>query len=523
MALGGRLRGALGVLLIGCVALVAPLSGAADETRESRVRAASKAGNWYPDDPAELHGYLERLLAPPAATPALPVRALVVPHAGYVYSAATAARAYRLVQGRHFRRVVVIGPAHHVEFHGLSIMDVDAYRTPLGEVPLDHQAISRLRSSPLVSAVERAHSHEHAIELQLPFLQTALSGDWQLVPILVGRMDAGDYESAAALLEPLLDSGTLVVVSGDFTHYGSDYDYHPFPLDDRTPERIRALDRGIVELAGDIDPPGLARYRARMQLNDCVHGPLMLLLHTLPGDSRVEVIGYATSGAITGSYRNSVSYVALTVSHPLPLGGTLPPSTDPLLDRSDLRYLHRLAVMAVIAATTRTADDFMHLQALLEQSPGRLRIPLSSFVTLKRGKELRGCIGTIRADAPLAESVVRNAISAALYDERFPPVRHREVAGLSVEVSVLSSPEAIASPADLEIGRHGVILEKDRRKAVYLPKVALEQGWDRQEMLRQLSLKAGLDPDAWQQGARLWAFTTLTYDSPASPRVITVD
>lgn len=283
------------------------------------LRPAIKAGAWYPGDPERLTHLIDTLLDQETAAyrqqPGTRVRALIVPHAGYTYSAATAAAAYQAIRGQPFKRVVVIGPAHHIGFPGLSIMDVDGYQTPLGNVLLDQPGIQQLRQSPIVSSHPHAHEMEHSIELQLPFLQRMLQDDWRLIPILVGLLDESEFKLAGELIRPLLNENTLLVISGDFTHYGPDYDYLPFPLNSQTRKWIAQLDHGIASQIKNVDPIRLTRYRQKMDLNDCAYGPMMVLLNLLPKDVHISTVAYTMSGDITGTYRNSVSYLSMLFSH----------------------------------------------------------------------------------------------------------------------------------------------------------------------------------------------------------------
>ncbi len=286
------------------------------------VRSSALAGSWYPADAEALAQIVDTLLAdartePPAGR----LRALVAPHAGYAYSGATAATAFKLVQGASYRRVVLLAPAHRADIRGLSIADVDAYETPLGQVPLDAEAIAGLRAAPLVRAVAGAHAREHAIEIELPFLQRALKPGWLLVPILVGRLDGEDYARAADLIRPLVDEQTLLLVSSDFTHYGPRYGYLPFPPDDQVQAHIRDLDDGAIDRLIALDAQGLLDYRARTGITVCGIRPLALLLHLLPADARVHRLAYALSGELTGDRLNSVSYVALAITAPEPISG----------------------------------------------------------------------------------------------------------------------------------------------------------------------------------------------------------
>ncbi len=500
-------------LLAGLFLLLPLLAGATLE--EEKVRPAAVAGSWYPGEAKVLADYLDQLLEQaepnPNALQGPPLRALIVPHAGYRYSGATAAAAYRLLKGKRYDRVVVLGPAHHSGFRGFSIADVSAYETPLGRIPLDSEAVKRLRSDSLVVSHPQAHRKEHSIEMQLPFLQHVLQPGWKLVPILVGWLEAGDHAKAAALLRPLLDDKTLLVVSTDFTHYGAMYHYLPFPVDEKTPSRIDALDRGAVDRILKRDADGFLDYRQRTGITICGYQAVGVLLELLLPEAEGKVVAHATSGSLSGDYHLSVSYYAIAFRSPRPFNGQ-DPSADELSD-ADWRLLHRLAVLGIHDAVSGRSAPKKNpaYQRLLKKIPERLKRPAGAFVTLrKKGSgRLRGCIGYIRPLFPLYQAVYENAFSAARRDPRFPPVSKKELAGLEMDISILSPLKPIESPRKFHVGKEGIVLNKDGRRAVFLPEVATNQGWTREQTLEQLALKAGLPPDAWKaKDARFFVFTT---------------
>lgn len=506
------------------VVLTLLLAVAANAAAE-RVRPAAVAGTWYPGDPQELSRLIDEMLdqaAPPPMPIAGPVRALIVPHAGYAYSGPTAAAAYRLVAGQSPRRVVVLAPAHHGGFEGLSIADVAAYETPLGRIPLDREAIADLRRSPLVVADDEAHRHEHSIEIELPFLQRALEPGWELVPILVGEMATSDYARAGRLIRPLLDGQTLLVISGDFTHYGPPFQYQPFPPDARVRDQLRALDMGAFETLVRHDPEGLSEYRERTGLTACAFGPLMVLANLLPDSAQVALVRYATSGDLSGDYRVSVSYVAAVVTDSEPLAGT--GARDPVRDRTQgdppelppeqMRILHGIAAAGVEAAAFGRSDGEVGLEAVDRDLPEALRRTAGAFVTLWKAGELRGCVGYVLPRYPLYRAVFENGIHAARDDPRFSPVRPEELSDLEIEVNVLTPPQPIDSVRDFRVGEEGILLQRGRHRAVFLPEVATEQGWDREQTLRHLAVKAGLPPDGWRRDAQFEVFTSQTYRAP---------
>lgn len=503
--------------LIALALMFASAGGHAATT--ARVRPSVLAGTWYPGDRDQLALLVDHLLdlaAGPGESDAPPPRAVIVPHAGYAYSGPTAAKAIARLRGQRFTRVIILAPTHYSPFSGLSIADVDAFSTPLGEVPLDRAAIEQLRRSPLVGSVAEAERQEHSIEIELPLLQRALAPGWSLVPVLVGRLDEQDYQTAAELLRPLADARTLVLVSSDFTHYGSRFGYQPFPLDDQTPARLRELDGQASARIQARDQAGLLALERRTGITVCGIRPIAILLGMLPPEARVERLDYQTSGALTGDYRNSVSYAAFAISAEQPLAAT---ADDQGMGptAAELELLHRLALLGIDQAVLgKGPATESRLQRLVASLPARLKEPGGAFVTLKRGGELRGCIGYILPREPLYLAVLENGDNAARRDPRFSPVTRDELAGLSVEVSVLTPPRPIAGYQAFEVGRQGVILSKSGRSAVFLPEVATEQGWDRAETLTHLALKAGLPSDAWRSGAEFQVFESSHYTAPYS-------
>lgn len=509
-----RARRFIGLACLGLL-LSAPPEVLAEQ---GEIRPAVLAGTWYPADPEVLRAQVDALLgdAPAPAEPGdAPVRAVLVPHAAYRFSGAVAAAAYRTVRGLAPRRVVVLAPSHHADLHGLSLPRARAFATPLGSVPLDQEAIAQITADPLARGDPEAHRPEHGIEIQLPLLQRTLEPGWRLVPVLVGSLGAGEDARAAELLRPFLGADTLLVVSGDFTHYGPRFGYLPFPLDGSLPERLSALDEGAFARIAARDAAGLAAYRKSTGITACVVEPARVLAELLPPQAQVERVAYATSGALTGDYRNSVSYLAAAFRW----DGAAPagPADTGRIDAQGLGYLHALASAAVAASVASDAVSRERLLDLLGRVPPPLERPGAAFVTLRRAGALRGCIGTTAARDPLHVAVVIQAVNAALRDPRFPPVTAAELAGLSLEVSVLSEPRPVDSWQSIRVGQEGVVISRDGRRALFLPEVATEQGWGVEETLTQLARKAGLEPDAWRNGAALAVFTTQKCEGPGPP------
>jgi AmmeMemoRadiSam system protein B/AmmeMemoRadiSam system protein A len=437
-----------------------------------RVRPPAVAGLFYPDRRDALDRALDDALveARPVSPPARrPPKALIVPHAGYVYSGPVAASGYRRLEGvrGRIRRVVLLGPVHRVPVRGLALPGVDAFDTPLGRVPLDADAIAALADLPQVIVSAAAHAREHSLEVQLPFLQRWL-GSFALVPLAVGDASAGEV---AEVLERLWgDDATLVVISSDLSHY------HPY-------DEARAIDAATVQaiLAGD----------ARLGHDQaCGATPVAGLLEVARRRGLVaDLCDLRNSGDTAGDRTRVVGYASVAF-HPADAGAaTRDDDTDAehAAKGAALLGLARGAIAQALGATAAAdlpRDDWLH-------APG------ATFVTLRAGEALRGCIGTLEAHRPLVHDVTANALAAAFRDPRFPPLARHELDDLTVEVSILDPAQPVAFTdrahlvAQLAPGEDGLVLALGSRRATFLPQV-----WDAlpapDDFLDALARKAGI-------------------------------
>ncbi len=283
--------------------------------RHTVVLGPAVAGSWYPRDREELSRLVDGLLdhaAEETAEPPASMGALIVPHAGFVYSGAVAASAFVKLRGRAYDRIVLLGPSHYFGFHGAAVPEAaTAYRTPLGDVAIDREAIAALREVTGFRADDRMFEPEHALEAELPFLQRVLSPDVPVVPVLMGgRATHHDARRVADGLAPLIGPTTLLVVSSDFTHFGPRFGYVPFG--DDVPARLRELDLGAVAAIEAGAAEGFARYVEETGATICGHRAIDVLL-LLPGAANgAKLVSYDTSGRMTGTWDHSVSYAAMT-------------------------------------------------------------------------------------------------------------------------------------------------------------------------------------------------------------------
>ena len=476
------------------------------------TRTAALAGAWYSDDPEQLQESIEEYLSAVDARPGYVPGALVVPHAGHGYSGQTAAYGYASIRDRATRRVFIMAPSHRVYFAGAAVPSVSFFETPLGRVPVDTGVTYSLADHAEIAMDDRAHETEHSIEIQLPFLQVVLPEGFRLVPVAIGELDAGGAERLAAALRPFVGPGDLVLASSDFTHYGESYGYVPFREDVQA--QIRALDMGAFEAIQTVSAAGLEGYRGQTGITVCGYRAIMTLLALLPAETTLELLDYDTSGRQTNDWERSVSYLTIAADltdWPAPVEeGVSSVEGVEVLDHAEQREALRLA-RTVLEQYLRERHTPTTGELGIDTS-GPLGEPYGVFVTLNRDGRLRGCIGNIWPEEPLAEAIIGRTIDAAVHDRRFRPVTADELDVIDIEISVLTVPTFVASHDDIEIGRHGIVLQKQRRRAVYLPQVAPDQGWDLEQTLGHLSEKAGLTADAWRSGTQFEVFEAQVFE-----------
>lgn len=453
------------------------------------VRPAALAGAFYPAEAAALRAMVGELIDQAPMLEVSP-KAVVSPHAGYIYSGPVAATTLKPLARRAgaIKRVVMLGPPHRMPVQRFCVPSVRAFSTPLGEVVLDETFMAIARAHPGVVVDNAPHAQEHCLETQLPFLQHLL-GPFTLVPVLVGG--ASPDEVSALLTKLWGGDETLVLISSDLSHY-NDY------------ARTRTLDeaarRAIETLRGD-------------QLGDeqaCGrHGLRGLLARAAELDLRATTVDLRNSGDTGGRDRRDrvVGYGGWSFEY----------AARAQLTDSDRQQLVRVARQAVSLGLQYGRPAQVDVTTFSRP----LQAMRASFVTLTLDGQLRGCIGSVTPHEPLAGDVAANAYKAAFQDPRFPKLTREEAARLEVSVSVLSHPRPLVVGSEAQLvdclnpETDGVILEaRDAlgqvRRGLFLPHV-----WqtlpDPRQFVRQLKLKAGLPADGWPAGARLWRYRTETF------------
>lgn len=478
-------------------------SGACGNSQTSDTRAPAVAGQFYPSDPGKLKLAIEQFLKSSAAIPLDKPVAIIVPHAGYIYSGQICADAYRQVMGRQYDTVVILGVNHTTgQFSGISVGDYSAFRTPLGNIQVDEEIASALLSESKDCARSReVHVTEHSIEVQLPFIQV-LFPKARIVPVVIHPPDYNlCIRFGHALGKVLKNRQALIVMSSDLSHYPA-YE-NAAKIDRVTLEAVASLDTTrISSLMKNLDLPNLST-RA------CGEAGILAGITAAKtlGAKRAVVVSYANSGdTLVGDRSRTVGYGAVVLvpgegpSNTAVLARSTSPSSAAPLQNSEKRALLTFARDAIQRyLTTQTVP-------LARNLPPRMDFPQGAFVTLRKNGELRGCIGHIPPDMDLGKTVGTMALQSAFNDPRFPPVQLSEVKNLEIEISVLTPLKPVASSDEIVVGRDGVLMSKSGASAVFLPQVATENHWDRREMLDNLCIKAGLASGCWKRDATFQVF-----------------
>ena len=464
-------------------------------TDDLLTRPAAVAGSFYPGNASELATQVEAMLALAAAPPAqhahhafhaptAPIKALIVPHAGYIYSGPVAASAYALLapQRDSLHRVVLLGPCHRVAAHGLVLPVARAFATPLGMVAIAEDLEQAVLGLPQVQRDDAPHRLEHCIEVQLPFLQTLL-GAFTLLPLAVG--DATVQEVAQVIDRLWGGAETLIVVSSDLSHY------HAY-------NEAQRRDAATIEQVLALQP--LSSYEQA-----CGAVPLNgLLACARQRGLQPHLVDQRNSGDTAGDRSRVVGYASFVFTAP-------PPDAD----------VDKLGQALLVMARNAIARDLgLALQA--ESDLPALHQPAACFVTLTRDNHLRGCIGSLEAQRHLAEDVRANARAAAFRDPRFAPLTADELPGLRVEVSLLTAaqPMTVTSEEDAlrQLRPHidGLIFSVGRQRSTFLPQV-WEQLPQPRQFLAQLKLKAGLAADYWSPDVRLARYEVRKWKEQQEP------
>lgn len=472
---------------------------------DNTIRYPAVAGTFYPNDPAELSNVLDELLLEAKNNTHLNhsknPKIIITPHAGYEYSGLVASHAFATIKKtEQIKRIILIGRSHQSYFNHIAVDFNNIWQTPLGNLQLDQQYILNIkRINEDILYDNNAHESEHSLEVLLPFIIKSFGLDVKIVPFLFGNESDLMAKNLAETIYTLNDEQTLIIISTDLSHYP-------------TPQYASILDELTLSVILENNPntfnqellniqnqySGLAETLAcgKIAIETALH--LSQIMNLSP-----SIVKYSNSFIVKPELSsNAVGYGAVAFYQ-----NYTPPAVV-----NDDEYL---SVEQQYTAINIARDAIMHKlndksYALPEEANALLKESRAVFVTLYKNNELRGCMGLFETDKSLAENIAEMAISAAFNDPRFNPLNISEWPEISIEISVLSPIKQISSPDQIILGEHGIIIENNFKRGVYLPQVATETGWDKDTLLNSLCVdKAGLPPNCWlDKNTQLYTFTT---------------
>ena len=461
------------------------------------IRPATQANRFYTGDAQELENEVDSLLHRHNSSQVYDnLAALIVPHAGYYFSGNVAASAYMSIDTKkRFKRIFLLGPSHHEWLNGASVnTEADYYATPLGHVKVDHETAIELTKADSIFTYHRsAHTQEHCLEVQLPFLQRRLGDVPPIVPIIISTNDYYKLKRMADVLKPYFTDENLFVISSDFSHYPSYQD--AYEVDAKTGKAIETGD--VEEFIATINANADSGKR-NLATSACGEFAIVTLMLMMDGQCDVKHLMYQNSGDIDNrDLSRVVGYHSFAILRRA--------NTSFILSDDDKKALKDIALKSIKDSLDGKpiAQPTLHSSALISKC--------GAFVSLHKYGRLRGCIGHFGEDYPLHEIVARMARAAAFEDPRFMPVTSDELADIDIEISVLTPMRRIQSIDEFQLHRHGIYIKKGYRSGTFLPQVADEVNWTKEEFLGHCAQdKAGIGWDGWRD-AELYVYEAIVF------------
>lgn len=470
------------------------------------VRQPVVAGRFYPSQASELRQLVAKHLEAVPADCRVDgeLIALIVPHAGLVYSGAIAAHAFSLLENSEVDKVILCGPSHRHGFPGSSVYGPGViWKSPLGNVKCHSQLCQSMLDRPGIEMVPAAHLSEHCLEVQLPYLQTVLD-QFSIVPVALGYQSAGSVNQLADALVGLpWDDRTVMVASSDWQHY------HPasegWPMDSLGLACLLAL-----------DPDRLQAGLENKSVEACGGGAAVAATKAAlaRGANRAKLLKYGDSGDISGDKSSVVGYAALAIYRaPVSSSPGSPAGSDSSAEKQVQYSLSRPQETTLLRIARQSIDSYLQSGGVPDfEVDDHLSQPGAAFVTLKKAGHLRGCIGYTQAVEPLYQTVSQCAVAAAVNDRRFPPVALDEMKTIDIEISVLTPLQEVSDLTTIKVGRDGLMIVLGNRRGLLLPQVATDYGWSREQFLASVCRKAGLSESAYlDPKATIYSFRALIF------------
>jgi len=485
----------------------------ADAGEKKMVREPAVAGQFYPAYKNELSSILDGFLS---STKKQNIQGEIIgllsPHAGYVFSAQTAAWVYKQIKGKNIDTVILVGSSHNFPVKGAAVWSGGDFATPLGNIEIDEEIVNKLiGEASFIKADNTAHYPEHSLEVQLPFLQKTLK-NFKIVPILIND-ETYSLKTAEAIANAVKGKRVLLVASSDMTHYPDK-------------ENAEKIDSDILKIIEKFDTNELLKGDAKWMSQGIPN--LSCTLCGLPAVITVmtaaKILGADTAKTI--HYSNSATSRYGDSNRVVGYGGAVfikstgaqqkTKSEKPAAKTQGEFSVTKESQKELLKIARDSISGYLStgkIPSFSAKNPELLNNG-AVFVTLEKNHNLRGCIGTTEPRMPLYKAVSQLAVAAAVEDSRFNPVTKDELKDISIEVSVLSPLKKINSPDEITEGKHGVVIKKGFRSGLFLPQV-----WEHPQLAKKDAFlstlcmeKAGLEPDAWKKsGTDMYIFTVFAF------------
>ncbi len=466
-------------------------------------RIAAYSGKFYEENPSQLKKELDSLFAQAKPNQGLKPIAIISPHAGYVFSGKTAASAFnQLDTSQHYENIFVLAPSHHVLNRGAALYTKGNYETPLGEVKVNTTLCKELikKEPSLFSENDVAQEEEHALEVQLPFLQYKLGNKFQLVPIVVMTDNADECKQMATALLPYFNDSNLFVISSDMSHYPTFDDANRVDH-----ETIHAILTGnadtLLKITSDEKNPSVKNLYTRL----CGKYPVLVLMYMTQAwhHYSYQLIAYSNSAqSIYGDKQRVVGYGAFAVVN------------ENKTNKDKEIHFTEEEKQWMLALARNTIEYYLKgesMPAMTIPDDSLLHQPMGAFVSLYKKGQLRGCIGTFRAEEPLYKIIEEMAIASATHDYRFDPVELDEMKDITIEISVLTPLKKINHINEIVLGKHGIYITKGGRSGTFLPQVADKTNWTVEEFLGYCAQdKAGIGWNGWKD-ADIYTYEAIVF------------
>lgn len=422
-------------------------------------------------------------------------RAIISPHAGYIFSGKTAASALSVIdKNAQYKNIFIIGSSHVMAFEGASVYNTGDFITPFGKLTVNKDIANSLKNEKLFNFPVDAHKQEHSLEVQMPLIQFYFKKVPPIVPIIIATSNINNIKKIAEILKPYFTPENLFIISSDFSHYPS---YKTaYEVDNSTADAIVTGDPEkliqVLRKNSYVKDPGLSTSM-------CGWTSGLLLLYLAENDIKLEFrkIDYCNSGdSPYGSKDEVVGYNAIALVEKKSSNGKSGNLSDEVLfteaQKEQLINMARDNIRSLLFNKKRLTVETDTLPEIFKKAFG-------AFVTLKINGNLRGCIGRFVSSDPLYKVVLESSQSSAFEDPRFTPLTKEEFQKTDIEITVLGPMRKINDIKEIILGRHGIYIKKDFRSGTMLPQVATENNWTVEEFLGYTSRdKAGIGWDGWK-------------------------